>query len=373
MRISRQWSRSASAAARLSRAVAACALLAAVLAVPATAAAAPPAPPGDPSWSTPGTAASGAPPLPAVRAAAWVVADADTGAVLAAKDAHTPYPPASTLKVLTALALLPVVPPSRTVVPTPADVAVEGSKVGLLPGVTYTAEQLYTALFLVSGNDAANALATAAGGTQAAAELLNATARRLGADQTRAVNPHGLDAPGQVTTAYDLAVLGRAALGVPDIARWVSTQQATMPRAPGQPGYSIANHNRLLARYPGALGVKNGYTTAAQATYIGAAQRDGRRLVVTLMRATPSFWTDAEALLSWGFAAQAAGVRPVAALPAAAAVPPVPVQASAPARARPAPAGGSGPGGGSLAVPEAGGALLVAVTALAVRPRRRRR
>jgi len=258
----------------------------------------------------------GAPSAPTgITAAGWLVADLDTGEVLAAQDAHSTFAPASTLKLLTALALLPVVPPDRVVVPTQAEVEVEGSKVGLLRDVPYPAEELYSALLMVSGNDAAAALAGAAGGQEAAAALMNAEAQRLGAVDTRAVNPHGLDAEGQVSSPYDLAVIAREALKRPDIARWVATRRGTITAGPGQPRFDMVNHNKLLGAYDGALGVKNGYTRAAMASFVGAAERDGRRLVVTLMRAQPRVWAEAGVLLDWGFAALAAGAEPVGVLP----------------------------------------------------------
>ena len=121
---------------------------------------------------------------------------------------------------------------------------------------------------------------------------MNAKAAALGALDTRAVNPHGLDAPGQVSSAYDLALIARAGLDDPDFARYVSTKQASIA-APGGARIATANKNKLLYRYPGALGIKNGYTNAARASFIGAAERDGRRLVVTLMKADPRVFDEA--------------------------------------------------------------------------------
>lgn len=321
----------------------------------------------------------GAPALPTdLTAAAWTVTDLDTGQVLAAKDAHAQHAPASTLKVLTTLALLPEVPKDEVVVPLQSDIDVEGSKVGLLRDVSYTAEQLYAALLMVSGNDTANALATAAGGQAEAAEIMNRTAADAGAVDTRAVNQHGLDAQGQVSTPYDLAAIARAALDQPDIARWVITRRSTMPGKPGEAGFEIYNHNKLLGSYEGALGVKNGYTSQARASFIGAAERDGRRLVVTLMRAEPRVWAEAAQLLDWGFAAAAAGAVPVGTLPP----PPEPAEEPSPVEAvaetvadtaaglAPAAAGESDVS--PLPGRELAGALLVGATLVAVRPTRRR-
>jgi D-alanyl-D-alanine carboxypeptidase (penicillin-binding protein 5/6) len=285
--------------------------------------------------------------------------------------------------VLTTLALLPEVPPDQVVVPEQADIDVEGSKVGLLRGVPYPAEELYAALLMVSGNDTANVLGTAAGGQAAAAVIMNRTARDLGAVDTVAVNQHGLDAEGQVSTPYDLAVITRAALEEPDVARWVATRRSTMTGKPGGPRFETYNHNKLLGSYEGALGVKNGYTSRARASFIGAAERDGRRLVVTLMRAEPRVWAEAARLLDWGFAAAAAGARPVGALPVAAE--PEPVEAASEAAteagtdaaaedaAELAPAAARSESDlPPLPGREFAGALLVGATLVAVRPTRRR-
>lgn len=245
------------------------------------------------------------PALPQVAAESWLVADLDSGAVLAAKDPHGLYAPASTLKTLTAVTLIPVVEAERRIVPTFDDVNVEGSKVGIVQRVAYPASELFSALLMVSGNDAANALATAAGGQEATAALMNAKAQELGALDTRAVNPHGLDAPGQVSSAYDLALISRAGLADADFARYVSTVSSSVS-GPGGQRIQMRNKNKLLAGYEGALGVKNGFTSTARASFVGAAERDGRRLVVTLMKATPKVFDEAVKLLDWGFAATTA-------------------------------------------------------------------
>ena len=139
------------------------------------------------------------PALPTISSASWLIADLDSGEILAARDAHGRYAPASTLKTLTAVALLPVVPADRLVTPAREDVAVDGSRVGLVEEMRYPAKQLFTAMLVVSGNDAAGALATAVGGMGKATALMNAEAARLQALDTRAVNTSGLDAPGQAS------------------------------------------------------------------------------------------------------------------------------------------------------------------------------
>jgi len=260
---------------------------------------------GGPRLGAPGTVVgAGSPALPDVAADSWLVADLDTGEVLAAKDPHGKYAPASTLKVLTAVTLIPELDRDQLVVPTFDDVAVEGSKVGLVEQVSYPVHELFSALLMVSGNDAANALATAAGGQEAAAHLMNARAAELGALDTRAVNQHGLDAEGQVSSAYDLALIARAGMADPQFAAYVATRQSSVA-APDGARLAIANKNKLLRGYPGALGIKNGFTSTARASFVGAAERDGRRLVVTLMKASPQVFDEAAKLLDWGFSAPA--------------------------------------------------------------------
>lgn len=257
----------------------------------------------------------GAPPLPTdTSAASWLVADLDTGAILAARDAHRPLRPASTLKVLTALTLIPRIERTSTIEPTFADVNIEGSRVGLVEGIRYPAYHVFRGLLMTSGNDAANALATAAGGIAVTAQSMNDEARRVGAFNTRAVNASGLDAPGQVSTAYDLALISRAAMELPDFRTYVSTKRSTILGRMGKP-LRITTHDKLLFNYDGAIGIKNGYTAKAGATFVGAATRGGRTLLVTVLNAKPRVWPEVAHLLDWGFAASAAGVPPVGQLP----------------------------------------------------------
>lgn len=263
-------------------------------------------PVGGPLLGLPGTVVQvepGGPALPrGLSATGWLVADLDTGEVLAARNAHRRFAPASTLKTLTAETLIPRLAPRRVVVPTAADVRVDGSRVGLVPGLGVRVDQLFTALLVVSGNDAANALGRAAGGTGAAVALLNAEARRLQAGDTLAKSLHGLDAPGQTSSPYDLALIARAGMAQPDFRRYVATVNARMPGPHGK-SFQIYTHNRLLTHYPGALGIKNGYTSRARASFVGAARRGGHTLVVTLLHAPTTVWRQAGELLDWGFAA----------------------------------------------------------------------
>jgi D-alanyl-D-alanine carboxypeptidase (penicillin-binding protein 5/6) len=250
--------------------------------------------------------ADDAPPLPAgLIAPSWLVADAGTGAVLAARDPHGRFYPASTLKTLTMLALLPVLDPAEVVVGTVEDENIEGTRVGLVQGGRYPVQLLYEALMLASGNDAANALARAAGGERRTLAAMNETAEALGAFDTVAGTPSGLDVAGQSSSAYDLALIFRALLEHPRAAAVLRTPTAQMPAVPGRsPGYQIQNKNPLLASYPGNLGAKNGFTHAARHGFVTAAERGGRRIVVSVLgsEAAPLRAPDQAArLLDWGF------------------------------------------------------------------------
>src|ERR1700722_20070417 len=153
-----------------------------------------------------------APRLPNIKGSAFVVADAGTGQVLAAKDPHGWYRPASTLKVLTAVTLIPLLNPDATVVASKQATSTVPNVVGLVAGRAYKISDLFTALLTISANDAAIALTQAAGSFGEGMSLINGEARHLQADDTVAVDPNGLDAPGQHTSAYDLALIARQAL-----------------------------------------------------------------------------------------------------------------------------------------------------------------
>jgi D-alanyl-D-alanine carboxypeptidase (penicillin-binding protein 5/6) len=189
------------------------------------------------------------------------------------------------------------------------DLPADSSLVGMIVGGHYPVSTLWYGLLLQSGNDAANALARlggGAGGVPATMAAMNAEAHRLGADDTHAVTPSGLDAPDQFTSAYDLALIARADFARPDFVRYDSALQFQWPaQPPADPnGFRIQNQNTLLTSYQGALGGKTGFTDESRHTYVGAAQRDGRRLVVTIMGAeiVPARgWQQGAMLLDWGF------------------------------------------------------------------------
>lgn len=283
----------------------ACATTALVVAGPLAATAAgqgPQGPVGGAQLTTePTVVAAGATP-PAVQASSFVVADVDTGAVLAAKAPHAKLRPASTLKTLTALVLLPRLEKTDQVIGTDQDARIIGSKVGVYPGLKYSVDLLFEGMFLASGNDAVHALAAHdQGGIPATIQRMNQKAAELGAGDTHVTDPTGLDADGQYSSAYDLALFAQAGLDRPDFAKYASTKYTNFPLAEKKGTYQVANQNRLLFSYDGALGVKTGYTTLARNTFVGAAKRNGHTLVVTLMNAPHGITEDATSLLNWAF------------------------------------------------------------------------
>jgi D-alanyl-D-alanine carboxypeptidase (penicillin-binding protein 5/6) len=246
--------------------------------------------------------ATGAVTLPQVPCSAFVIADAGTGQVLAAQDAHGLFAPASTLKVLTAITLIPRLNPNATVVATQQEADTEPNDIGLVPGQRYKVSDLFNALLLISANDAAVALTTATGSLAGGMALINAEAHNLQAYDVVAKQPNGLPAAGQVVSAYDEALIARQALATPAFMKYDSTVAARFPLKSGA-SVPLLNQNTLLTQYPGGIGGKIGWTEAAQATYIGLARRHGETLIVTELHCTSlQEITSGEKLLDWGFA-----------------------------------------------------------------------
>ncbi len=255
--------------------------------------------------------APGTPEVPAaITAEAWLVADLDSGAVLAARDPHGRHRPASIIKVLVAMAAIHELNLNKVVAGTAEDAHAEGTKIGVDEDGSYTVNQLLHGLLMNSGNDAANALATQLGGMPIALEKINTLAGKLGGRDTRVATPSGLDGPGMSTSAYDIGLFYRYAWDNPTFADIVATRTFDFPGHGDRPGYQMDNDNQLLYHYPGALGGKTGYTDDAGQTFVGAANRDGRRLMAVLLhgdrRIAP--WQQAARLLDYGFAT-AAGTR----------------------------------------------------------------
>lgn len=249
--------------------------------------------------------APGTPPVPGdVSAEAWLVADLDSGDVIAARDPHGRHRPASVIKVLTAMQALDELNLNKTVHGTEEDAAAEGTSVGVGPGGVYTVNDLLHGLMMYSGNDAAHALARELGGMDTALLKLNQLAAKLGARDTRVATPSGLDGPGMSTSAYDVGLFYRYAWQNTIFTDIVATREFDFPGRDGN-SYKVVNDVKLLYDYPGAMGGKTGYTDDAGQTFVGAAERDGRRLVAVLLRGTRqpiAPWEQAARLLDYGFA-----------------------------------------------------------------------
>jgi len=241
-------------------------------------------------------------PLPNVPASAWVVANAATGQVLAAKDPHGEYGPASTLKVLTAVTLIPRLDPNSMVVASQLATSQQPNSAGLITGRAYRVADLFRALLLISANDAAVALTEAAGSFATGMALINGEARHLQAYDVVAKLPNGLPAAGQVVSAYDEALIARQALNMPAFMAYDQTLTSQFEVKPNDTE-TLVNQNYLLTKYPGGIGGKIGWTVSSEATYIGLARRNGVTLIVTVLHCTSlQEITSAEQLLDWGFA-----------------------------------------------------------------------
>ncbi|MFI6767388.1 D-alanyl-D-alanine carboxypeptidase family protein [Streptomyces sp. NPDC050355] len=252
---------------------------------------------------------------PKVSALSWMVTDLESGKILAARNAHRPLPPASTLKALFALTVLPRFSQREVHTVSAADltgIEAGSSLAGLKQETPYRVADLWYGVFLRSGSDAVHTLAGMNGGWDKTIDDMQQMARRLGARDTRVESADGFDTPGQYSSAYDLSLFGQAGLTNRDFAHFASTKWAEVPE--GAPDASdMQNTNRLLVGshgvrpYDGLIGVKNGYTSHAGNTLIAAAERDGRRLLVTVMNPRSggrnAVYEEARALLDWGFEA----------------------------------------------------------------------
>ncbi|MEV6908973.1 D-alanyl-D-alanine carboxypeptidase family protein [Amycolatopsis sp. NPDC051071] len=247
-------------------------------------------------------------------ATSWVLQDLETGDVIAAKDPHARQRPASLIKTLLALVVVTELPPRKVITPTKEDAEQECTCVGIAAGGQYTVDQLLHGLLMHSGNDVAHALATALGGVDATVGKMNAMAARIGATDTRAATPSGLDGPGMSTSAYDLSLIFHYAMKQPEFAQVVKTKSFEIPAIGGKPAVPVYNDNKLLGSYPGFLGGKTGFTDDARHTYVGGALQNGHRVAVVMLRAEqrPTRVTDQAAkLLDYGIALREAKAESV--------------------------------------------------------------
>ena len=239
--------------------------------------------------------------VPSVSAASAVLMDADAGRVLYEKDSHTRRLIASTTKLMTALVALESGHGlDETVAIAPEWTGAEGSSIYLRPGEELSLETLLYGMLLRSGNDAALAVAGHCGGTvEEFVSQMNRKAKELGMSDSSFANPNGLNAEGHYSTACDMALLGRACLENETLAKIMSTKSITLGTR------TFTNHNKLLWRYEGCIGMKTGYTEKAGRTLVSAARRDGVTLICVTLDA-PGDWADHAALFDYGFANYAA-------------------------------------------------------------------
>lgn len=238
-----------------------------------------------------------------VSAGSAVIMDADSGSVLYAQNADERRGMASTTKIMTALVVLETLSPDTVVEVSPDAVGVEGSSLYLKAGEKLTVRDLLYGLMLESGNDAAAALAIACdGSTEKFADRMNAHAESLGLADTHFANPHGLSAEGHYTTARELAVITAEALRNGLFREIVSTHKKQIPYDGVPDARYLTNHNPLLTKYDGMIGVKTGWTTADGKCFVTAAERGGLTLIAVSLGDTGISATH-RAMLDYGFSA----------------------------------------------------------------------
>jgi len=248
-------------------------------------------------------------PPPSVGAAAYVVVDPRTGEVLLEHNGHQRRPAASTQKLLAALVLLDQGRLDEWVTVASSDTRVEPTKMGISPGERYRKRDLLQAMVVRSSNDIAACLARTSAGSEAAfVARMNAKASSLGMRNSHFASVHGLDAPGQYSTAFDLAILATAALNHADLHRMTQIREMVFPMADGT-GAQLVNTNKVLRMTPYCNGLKTGYTSAAGRCLVSSGQRGMRKAVVVVLGSqVPDVWNDSRDLLHWALGVNAAVV-----------------------------------------------------------------
>lgn len=316
---------------------------------------------------------------PPAQPRAWIVVDAATGAVLDAHDERMPMPPASLTKLLTALIAVDHLTPADTLTVSDRAAGEPATKINMKPGQVWTFQDALYSLLLSSANDAAVAIGERVGGSlEAFSGQLRQAGTVLGLqDAPILADPAGLDDNfsvngGNVISARDLAIIGRAVLAQPLLAQVVATKVYSFV-GPDGAHHRLGNHNKLLTMYPGAIGLKTGYTSKAGEDLISAARR-GNRTILAVVLGAPNLYKDTATLLDRGFAmaAPAAGADVLPVVHPLSAAPPAPAVVSIPAPTL-AKAGRDNrivlaAGTGMLA-----GAILISARRRQIRARRRRR
>lgn len=240
---------------------------------------------------------------PVIKARAAIVLDLDSGKTLFALDAHGRYPPASLTKVMTALVALDTLRLDQ-VLTVPASINQlpwDSTRMGLRAGERLTVRELMYGLFLNSGNDAAITLSEAAMPRAAFVARMNARAAALAMGDSHFVNPIGLDDAGLYASAADLAKAAiELRLRFPEVAAMAAVPAMTLPAGATHHAFKLYNLNDLIRKYPGATGLKTGWTGRAGGCLIATATRDGRHLLAVVM-GSPRVFDEAAALLDYGF------------------------------------------------------------------------
>jgi D-alanyl-D-alanine carboxypeptidase (penicillin-binding protein 5/6) len=260
------------------------------------------------AYASPDDLGDGAKP-PKPTGTSWLVGDLDSGELHVAKNVEKRHAPASTIKLLTALTLVDILDDKKKKVTADfEDMQVDGTKVGLMQENKYTIDLLFHAMLMSSANDAAHALGRAAGGQDKAVKLMNEKAAELGMTNTHAKNTSGLDAKGQYTTAEDLMKLAWAVCENDYLMKVIGTETFKFPGGKNPQtkekfkGYEIQNHTKIVGQVDGGLGLKNGFTRAAKGSYVAVAERDGHRVVATMLGIDNNSRQVAVDLLEWDFA-----------------------------------------------------------------------
>lgn len=238
--------------------------------------------------------------VPGISAECAILMTGD-GTVLYEKNAHLRHGVASTTKIMTALLALETLSLEETVTVPACAQGIEGSSLYLRAGEQLTVRDLLYGVMLQSANDAAATLAVRVSGSiEAFAEKMNERASDLGMENTHFCNPHGLPEKEHYSTAYDMGILTVYAMKQPSFRTVVSSRRAQITRDSEDVMRDLVNHNKMLYRYPGAVGVKTGFTKQSGRCLVSSAERDCVRMIAVTLNA-PDDWNDHRALLDYGF------------------------------------------------------------------------
>ncbi len=242
---------------------------------------------------------------PTVTAKSWILYDEATDTVLGSLLPDERRPMASVTKIMTGLLALERSDPKEMVTISNRAAETGEREIDLVAGERLPMGALFKSMMVYSANDSATAIAEhIAGSVGAFVDLMNERAAELGLTNTSFANPHGLDAPGHYSSARDLLTLARVAMATPGFADVVRSKAVVIPPAPDGAPRSGTSTDLMLDWYPGAIGIKTGFTSRALLTYVGAAERDGRRLYVVVLgsEGERAHFLDSIKLFDYGFA-----------------------------------------------------------------------